>query len=134
MLPYLVWGCILTHTHIHTLSCKCGGVALWLITGSLWLIKLKGGPRTYDERLEKFLVEYTLSHTHTHTHTLSCKCGGVALWLITGSLWQIKLRGGPRTYVERLEKFLVEYTLSHTHTLTHTHTHTHTHCPANVGV
>ena len=36
--------------------------------------KAKGGPRTYDERLEKFLVEYTLSlshtHTHTHTHTL----------------------------------------------------------------
>ena len=33
--------------------------------------KAKGGPRTCDERLEKFLVEYTLSlsHTHTHTHT-----------------------------------------------------------------
>ena len=49
-----------------------------------------------------------------------------------------KAKGGPRTYDERLEKFLVEYTLSlsHTHTDTHTHTHkhTHTHYPANVGV
>ena len=38
-----------------------------------------------------------------------------------------KAKGGPRTYDERLEKFLVEYTLSHTHTHTHSHTHTHTH-------
>ena len=37
--------------------------------------KGEGGARTYDDRLEKFLVEcthaHTLSHKHTHTHTHS---------------------------------------------------------------